>query len=216
MSTAVDQPAIVYPESDGQPIADNTLQFRYITTIQGNLDGMYRSDPNVFVAADLFWYPVEGHPEIRIAPDVLVVFGAPKGDRGSYRQWEEGGVAPQVVFETLSPRNSPIEMSDKFDFYQRYGVEEYYLYDPDRGELCGYLRQGEQLRGVPTMHGHVSPRLGVRFELVNDKLHLYDPGGQRFLTYVELARECDRLRQLRERAERLAALLREHGLEPPA
>ena len=35
-------------------------------------------------------------------------------------------------------------MSDKFDFYRRYGVEEYYLYDPDpdRLELSGFLRRG--------------------------------------------------------------------------
>ena len=35
----------------------------------------------------------------------MVVFGRPKGYRGSYRQWEEGGIAPQVVFEILSPGN---------------------------------------------------------------------------------------------------------------
>src|SRR5439155_27276496 len=143
------------------------------------------------VAGPLLWNPVEGHPEIRIAPDVLVAFGPRKGNRGSYRQWEEGGVAPQVVFETLSSRNSPIELTDKFDFYQHYGVEEYYLYDPDRGELRGYLRQGERLRGIPVMQGHVSPRLGVRFELVDGKLHLYDPESRRFLTYVETVREIE-------------------------
>lgn len=51
----------------------------------------------------LLWYPVESHPEIRTAPDVLVVFGRPKGHRGSYKQWEEDNIPPQVVFEILSP-----------------------------------------------------------------------------------------------------------------
>jgi Uma2 family endonuclease len=222
----LDPPTIVYPESDGEPFADNTLQFEYIATIQGNLDSMFRDDPNIFVAGPLLWYPVEGHPETRIAPDVLVAFGRPKGHRGSYRQWEEGSAAPQVVFETLSSRNSPIELTDKFDFYQHYGVEEYYLFDPDRGELRGYLRQGERLCGIAVMQGHVSSRLGVRFELVNGKLRLYDTKGRRFRTYVELVEECDHLRQQNKqdkqlteqlrRADRLAALLREHGIEPPA
>jgi hypothetical protein len=158
---------------------------------------------------------------------VYVAFGRPKGDRGSYRQWVEGGMAPQVTFEVVSPRNTAAEMANKLAFYQRYGVEEYYVYDPDRGQLRGYLRQGERLNEIPVMHGHVSPRLGVRFELVDGELHLYGPDGQRFPTYVEVTAERDRERQRREqaeklaeqerqRADRLAALLREHGLEPPA
>ena len=64
----------------------------------------------MFVAGDLLWYPVEGKPSIRTAPDVMVVFGRPKGDRGSYKQWEEDGIAPQVVFEVLSPGNRAGEM----------------------------------------------------------------------------------------------------------
>ena len=55
-NAAVGGPArqsIIYPESDGKPMADNTLQFRYIVTIQGGLDSMFAADPNVFVAGDL-------------------------------------------------------------------------------------------------------------------------------------------------------------------
>ena len=36
----------------------------------------------------------------------MVVFGRPKGRRGSYRQWEEDNIPPQVVFEILSPGNN--------------------------------------------------------------------------------------------------------------
>ena len=85
-----------YPESDGQPMAENTKQFQWIVTIKENLDALL---PNAFVAGDLFWYPLEGNNLIRQAPDVLVAFGRPKGHRGSYRQWEEDNIAPQVVFE---------------------------------------------------------------------------------------------------------------------
>ena len=126
---------IHYPDSDGLPMSDNTLQFRWIVTIQGGLDELFRDRQDVFVAGDLLWYPVEGHPEIRQAPDAMVVLGRPKGDRGSYRQWEEGGVAPQAVFEVLSPGNRAGEIDRKFQFYERYGVEEYYIYDPDRVRL---------------------------------------------------------------------------------
>lgn len=75
---------VIYPESDGQPIADNTKQFRWIVTIQGGLEALFKYEPNVFVAGDLLWYPVEGDNTIRKAPDVMVVFGRPKGDHGFY------------------------------------------------------------------------------------------------------------------------------------
>lgn len=78
--------AVIYPESDGLPMADNTRQMRWIVVLYGNLAALFREQPDVFVAGDLFWYPVQGHPEIVVAPDTLVVFGRPKGDRGSYRQ----------------------------------------------------------------------------------------------------------------------------------
>lgn len=67
--------SIIYPESDGQPMADNTKQFRAITTIQGNLDSLYADNPFVLVVGDLFWYPVEGDNKLKRAPDVMVVFG---------------------------------------------------------------------------------------------------------------------------------------------
>src|SRR5712692_7411306 len=94
---------VVYPESDSLPMADNTKQFRWIVTEQGGLDATYRNDPKVFVAGNLFWYPVEGDNRIRVAPDIFVVFGRPKGDRGSYLQWLEDNIAPHVAFEILSP-----------------------------------------------------------------------------------------------------------------
>src|SRR5436309_1448412 len=217
MALSVDVAPITYPQSDGQPIDDNTKQFRWIVTIQGGLDALFRGNPQVFVAGDLLWYPVEGHPEMCMAPDVLVAFGRPKGDRGSYLQWEEEGIAPQVVFEIRSPGNTIALMTRKFRFYERHGVAEYYLYDPDTGELSGWQRQGNTLEEIEPMAGWVSPRLGIRFELESGVLQLYRPDGERFATYVELMEQREQERQRAEqeyqRAERLAARLRALGIE---
>src|SRR6266542_2264595 len=117
---------VIYPESDGLPMADNTKQLRWIVVLYGNLAALFRDILDVFVGGNQFWYPVEGQPELRMAPDVYVVFGRPKGDRSSYRQWEEDNVPLTVVFEVLSPGNSGAEMMDKQVFYDEYGVEEYY------------------------------------------------------------------------------------------
>jgi len=67
------------------PMAENTEQYTKLTTIKGNIEYLFKPDPNVFIAGDLFWYPVEGHNDIVYAPDVLVAFGRPKGKRGSYK-----------------------------------------------------------------------------------------------------------------------------------
>jgi Uma2 family endonuclease len=220
-----DRPTIIYPESDGQPMAENTLQFEWIVTLKGGVEAVVRDAPNVFVAGDLFWYPVEGDPSICMAPDVLVAFGRPRGHRGSYQQWLEDSIAPQVVFEVLSPSNRFRDMLAKFQFYQRYGVEEYYLWDPEHAVLDGWTRQGEVLRDIPSMNGWVSPRLGIRFQLAEGGLHIYGPDGRKFATYVELVEQRERERrekeeaqqqrdQAQQRAERLAAQLRALGANP--
>jgi Uma2 family endonuclease len=210
---------IVYPESDGKPMADNTKQFRWIVTLEGGFEALFRDREDVFVAGDLFWYPVEGRPDIRMAPDVMIVFGRPKGDRPSYKQWEEENIAPQVVFEVLSPSNSLLEMAKKLEFYDRYGVEEYYLYDPETGDFTGWIRDKDgRLRVIDEIQGWVSPRLGVRFEIEDGELRVIRPDGQRFLTYTELEQERARaLRQAEEerfRAEKLAQRLRDLGIDP--
>lgn len=53
----------------------------------------------------------------------MIAFGRPKGYRGSYQQWLEDNIPPQVVFEIWSPGNRPSNMARKFEFYARHGVE---------------------------------------------------------------------------------------------
>jgi Uma2 family endonuclease len=231
-----------YPESDGQPMADNTEQYEWIVRIKENLEILFADREDVFIAGDLLWYPVPDRQITGpIAPDVLVAFGRPKGKRGSYKQWEEGGIAPQVVFEILSPSNSLKEMADKRAYYELHGVEEYYVYDPDRHRLEIWRRQGGQLRSVSHLNGWVSPRLGIRFDLRSETLELFAPNGRPFVTSIELARHAEqalaradqeqaradqeraraereqaRADQVSQRAERLAAQLRTLGIDPDA
>ena len=196
---------IIYPDSDGLPMADNTQQFRWLVLIKENLELLFANDSQVFVAGDLLWYPVEGDPKIRVAPDVLVAFGRPKGDRGSYRQWEEDNIAPQVLFEILSPGNRLKEMTKKLQFYDRYGVEEYYIYDPDRNDLHGLLRRNGQLTVIEEITNWTSPRLNIKLVLSEDTLEIYRPDGKKFLTSVELAQQVEqehqRAEEERQRAE---------------
>jgi Uma2 family endonuclease len=232
---------IEYPESDGQPMSDNTKQFNWIVTIKEGLEWLFAQNPNVFVAGDLLWYAVEGSVTTRQAPDAMVVFGRPKGDRGSYKQWEEDNIPPQVVFEVWSPGNDQPEMTRKREFYQQYGVQEYYEYDPDRGKLRGWLFQGNRFVAIQNMQGFVSPLLNVKFGLNGYDLEMIAPNGRKFVSALEVALQRDRAearvkevealleqerrekeqeRQAREQAElneaKLLALLKAHGIDPNA
>ena len=204
-----------------------TRQFHYVALIMEGLDWQFRNDPTVFGAGMLSWYPDEANLAIRQTPGVMVVEGRPKGDRSSYRQWEEVGITPRVVFDLLPSPPWHGEMIRKFQFYQRCGVDEYYAYDPERGDIDGWLRKDDLLVEIPNMEDWVSPRLKVKFTLENGELVLYHPDGSRFLTYVELARQreqaqrlAEQEREARQQAERLVqrllAEMKAHGIEPPA
>jgi Uncharacterized protein conserved in cyanobacteria len=212
--------AELYPSYDGNSIAESTLQFDWIVLIKENLERFFADQPLVFIAGDLLWYPVEVAvpPAPAIAPDVMVVFGRPKGARKSYQQFREDNIPPQVVFEVLSDSNKDSRgreiMQNKLLFYEQYGVEEYYVIDPEELILEGWLRQGNQpnLVAIPSMNNWVSPRLGIRFDYQQgDRLDIYSANGEKFKSVVELDQE--RLLQM-AKFNKLADKLRELGIDP--
>jgi Uma2 family endonuclease len=217
-------PDTLYPDSDGQPMADNTKQYNWIVRLVSNLKVLLK-DQTAFVAGDLLWYPIQvTDPSQAVpcqAPDAMVVLGRPAGDRGSYKQWEENNLAPQVVFEIMSPNNSGKEMGKKQSFYAEHGVLEMYFYDPDSYEFWGLVRDTviEPPRLVTALNlPWTSPCLRIRFELFDDGLTVYFPDGEPFKDPEELAEELDATRQERDAAQqardRFAAKLRELGLDP--
>jgi hypothetical protein len=107
----------------------------------------------------------------------------------------------------------------------RHGVEEYYIYDPDRHDLTGWLRVSQQLVPIENINGWTSPRLQIKFVLQPHTLTIYRPDGEEFLGFLQL----DQKRQLAEakqlaaeakqrdaeaKAHRLAAKLKALGIDP--
>lgn len=227
---------VLYPDSDGKPMAENTLQYQWIVRIASNLKHLLK-DQTAFVAGDLFWYPVKVAvgPAPCQSPDVLVVLGRPNGDRGSYKQWQEDNIAPQVVFEILSPGNTTQEMNAKEEFYITHGVLEYYVYNPDSYEFWGLVRTSAAQAMMPVFPlkmPWVSPLLGIRFELFEDGLAIFYPNGDIFQDPVDVMENFENLQgqfsqvqserdqiqeerdQIQEERDRLAAKLRELGIDP--
>ena len=226
----------MYPDSDGQPMGDNTEQFDWIVLLQRNLDWIR---PDDFVAGDLLWYPVEGQPKIRVAPDVLVAPGRPKGRRGSYIQHREEGVPPKVVFEVLSPEDTAAEMTRKTFFYHTYGVDEFILIDPDAAPDAeagtAFVRDDQgHFEAVDSLDGWTSPYLKIRFERQDGRLVVFRPDGTPFKSLADAEAEAaeagrkaaeaedkaakaeDKAAAERARAQRLAEKLRALGIDPEA
>jgi hypothetical protein len=97
-----------------------------------------------FIAADMYWYWEEGHPESRVAPDLMVVKGVGRADRRSFFTWREGGAVPCTVFEMASEHTWREDLGEKLLKYERLGVREYILFDPE-GEYLRPRLQGFRL-----------------------------------------------------------------------
>ena len=117
---------VLYPCSDGRPMADNAWQSRAIVKAAGDLEVAH---PDALAVADILVYAEEGNPRNRIAPDVLVAFGVGTHSRSSYLVWEEGK-PPDWVLEVASPSTASKDLDFKRRAYAAMGVPEYWLFDP--------------------------------------------------------------------------------------
>ena len=133
---------MLYPDSDGQPMADNDQQYQTMVDTRFALQQKLR-DQDVYVGANLLIYFLEGEPTKSIAPDVFVALNVPPGRRRTFLTWLEGQ-PPNVVLEIASPRTWKSDVTWKKGLYLGLGVEEYFLFDPG-GEYFQPLLQGFQL-----------------------------------------------------------------------
>jgi len=78
VQTPID-PQVLYPDSDGKPMADNTIQYRWIVRLVTTLKRLLQ-DQTAFLAGDLLGYPepVNVPPAPAQAPDAMVVLGRPE------------------------------------------------------------------------------------------------------------------------------------------
>ena len=136
---------LFYPTSDGEPVAE-TYDHLYAILIILEVLRQYLKGRQATVLGNQFLYYLEGEPEKRTAPDIMVIFDVAPGGRDSYKIWEEGST-PKVVFEITSPSTKNEDKKRKKDLYQEMGIEEYWLFDPKgqwiKSQLLGYrLKNG--------------------------------------------------------------------------
>jgi Uma2 family endonuclease len=182
---------IVYPESDGKPMAETDVHIDALIYLREALKDHFREASRVYVAGNMLLYYEEGDPTACVAPDVFVVKGVPKHKRRTYKLWEEG-VPPSVVIEITSRGSRLEDQGTKRALYAMLGVAEYFLYDP-LGEYLEPALQGYRLHGgdYESMRAEgdgvlISQELGVEFRLEQGRLRVVDPlTGDRLLTPAE-------------------------------
>ena len=171
-------PTVVYPESDGKPMAETDKHRRLIMNFILMLEDHFKDSNDVYVSGDLLIYYEEGNIYKSVAPDVFVVFGVSKKDRRTYRTWEEGRT-PDFVLEAASPSTYRKDITEKKELYASVlGVREYYIYDP-YAEVQPHFQGYRLVEGVYEPIEFVDERLpsivlGLELGEHNGVLSLYD------------------------------------------
>lgn len=162
--------AIIYPESDGKPMAETELHRDALMNALIILIEAFKDKPDVCVSGNMMMYYVEGDPKKSISPDVFVSFGIGKKLRRTYRIWEEGK-PPDFVLEFSSEKTHRTDQDEKKLLYASIGVQEYFLYDPERQYLATSLMGFRLIEGeyVPIP---MSPDGGIMSETLNLELRL--------------------------------------------
>jgi Uma2 family endonuclease len=200
-----DNPAIalevIYPSSDGEPMAETPLHVRAIMLLFQALEDFLAGQKDAYIAADMFWYWQEGHPEARRAPDVMVIKGVGRAERRSFFSWRENGAVPCFIVEVTSEGTWRENLYEKRQLYARLGVQEYFLFDPEgqylRPALQGFHRnqQGVYVPVEPDTEDRLkSEELGLYLRAEGAMLRLIDAAtGQSVYTREERIAQLEAL-----------------------
>lgn len=142
----MDDLSIVYPSSDGEPMAESDLQYIPLTETVSTLRVWFEDRPDVYVAGNMLVYYRMNDNRTRVAPDVYAVFGVSGNHpRDSWIVWREGK-APDFVMEIASPSTWQRDVNEKRFIYADMGVAEYWRFDPT-GECFTPALAAERLAG---------------------------------------------------------------------
>ncbi len=216
MSTAT-APAFQYakplhfPESDGKPMAETDKHRKQMIALLNALEEYYQPEAGIYVTGNILVHYRNEIGEWKfLAPDIIVVKGVEKKDRGSY-VIEDEDKAPDFIIELVSPSSKVEDFGNKRVIYAGWGVKEYFLFDPTgelfSGPLRGYRLEDNEY--VPMMGARLhSEVLDLDLVVERGRLRLYDPKiGKYLLTHEEseAARRAAEAKAAQEATARQAA-----------
>ena len=205
----------LYPSSSaafGEDMSESDWHTIAVIALREVLLTFFAGRPDVYVASQMFFYYEQGNPAAHRDPDVLVARGV-RGNhfRHSFRLWEER-VLPCTLFEMASEKTWRSDVEEKGPLYERLGIPEFFLFDPE-GVYLDPVFRGFRLRArryVPIRPDSdgclVSRRLGLKFRPEGGVLRVFNATtGEPLLTPAERA---DQQQQRADAAEAELARLR--------
>ena len=196
-------PTVVYPESDGKPMAETEYHRDIMIDFIQMLKHHFRDVSDAYVSGNLLMYYEEGNIRRSVSPDVFVVFGVSKKRRRTYRTWEEG-YTPDFVLEVASKSTYRQDLTHKKELYASVlGIREYYIYDPYH-EVDPYFLGYRLMDGAYKEIALVDERLpslvlGLELGEREGVFGLYDP--KRSVWLQPLAEQVKQEAQARQRAD---------------
>ncbi len=194
-------------------MAETDTHRKLILYLTSCLEIFFADQEDVYVTGNIMFYYAEGEPNEVISPDVMVCFGIPKGERTSYKTWEENDVVPSIIIELSSRGTWRKDLVEKRGLYAMLGVKEYFIFNPldlksESRFVALHLKNGDYEAAEITDGRVRSEVLGLDLVASGKTLRLFNPQtGEILKTTEELAEENA---ELKSEIERLKKLLNEN------
>ncbi len=207
---------VILPPSDlysDEPPLENELHLEQIMLLIKCLKWLWRDRTDFYAAGNLtIYYSLsQRKSEDFRGPDFFVVLDTERKTRKSWVVWQEDGKYPNLILEILSESTANTDKKLKKELYQNtFRTPDYFWFDPYTLEFAGFHLVDAKYHPLEANNqGHLwSQQLGLYLGIHQGLLRFFTPSGQLVATPEEEA-ESER-----NRAERLAAKLRELNIDP--
>lgn len=223
---------VIFPPNDLQsdePPLETYPHLQQMLLLLKCLDWHWRDRNDYFSAGNLTIYyswRKRKNEDFR-GPDFFVVLDTDRRPRPSWMVWEEDGKYPNVIIELLSNSTAQVDRTTKKQLYQNtFRTPNYFWFDPNGDEFQGFeLVSGQYQEIQPNSQGLLwSSQLELYLGVVENKLRYFTPESELVPTPEEdaqtaqqqaIALEQQAIAQ-QQQTEKLAAKLRELGIDPDA
>jgi len=207
---------VIFPPGDlysDEPPLETELHLRQIILLFKCLEWLWRDRNDFYAAGNLtiYYSPHQRKSQDFRGPDFFVVLGTERKTRKSWVVWEEDGKYPHVIVEILSESTANTDKELKKQIYQdTFRTHDYFWFDPYTLEFAGFhLVDGEYQPLKANEQGHLwSHQLGLYLGVYQGLVRFFTEVGQLVPTPEETAIQAE------QKAERLAAKLRELNIDP--
>jgi Uma2 family endonuclease len=230
-SSTIPKYEIIFPEGEfwsDEPPLESHLHLKQITLLLQCLEWLWQERDDYFATGNLtiYYSPNQKKSEFFRGPDFFVVLGTTRNqNRKSWVVWQEDGKYPNLIIEILSDSTAKTDREEKKQIYQDiFRTPDYFWFDPESLEFQGFsLISGVYQPIKPNENNWLwSEQLGLYLGIYDRKLRYFTADGNLVPTPEEAAIQAedraiqaeDRELQQRQKAEKLAAKLRELGINP--